>query len=113
MKFGTWGAFLGADLLAIFKVAGLGGPRAKMPYPLTPIIWDRLGDVLWFAVEDKTEECKITQVYLHQFETVLGPSGASRLEARYANKSNFLHNKLSTLGKCFPKKKRKIATSLW
>ena len=145
LKFATWGAFLGADLLALFKVAGLGGPRAKMPCPLTPITWDRLGDVFWFPVEDKNKECKITQVYLHLFETVLGPGGASRLEARYANRSNLLHNrcefysdsdfvtfneqilrwrdefieninktkKPSTLGKRFPKKRRKIATSLW
>ena len=116
-----------------------------MPCPLTPITWDRLGDVFWFPVEDKNKECKITQVYLHLFETVLGPGGATRLEARYANRSNLLHNrcefysdsdfvtfneqilrwqdefleninktkKPSTLGKRFPKKRRKIATSLW
>ena len=71
----------------------MGGLQAKMPCPLTPITWDRLGDVFWFSVEAKTKECKITQVYLHQFETVLGPSGASRLEARYANRSNLLHNR--------------------
>ena len=68
-------------------MAGLGGPRAKMPCPLTPITWDRLGDVFWFPVEDKTKVYKITQVYLHLFETVLGPGCASRLEAHYANRS--------------------------
>ena len=26
LKFGTWGAFLGADLLTLCKVAGVGGP---------------------------------------------------------------------------------------
>ena len=80
-KTATFGAFVGCDLLALFKLFGLGGARSLVPDPSTPLTFDELSNVFWFPVEDPdNSDCEITQIYEHLFQNVLGEGGGKQTE---------------------------------
>ena len=94
-KTATFGAFVGCDLLALFKLFGLGGARSLMPDPSTPLTFDELSNVFWFPVEDPDNpDCEITQIYEHLFQNVLGEGGGkANRRARYRNRATLLSSR--------------------